>query len=200
MIDREKLILYDFGGLYLNDLKIVVVSDNELTDKQKLGIDKLESQCFSDVDAEEAEECFYAESFVRVLAYSNNEPVGHLRLFRRNIEFDGRDVILGGIGGVCVAEHMREKGIATKMMRKGLKVLRERKCDVACLNADLSKNAYKLYEKIGFRLMSRKISFEDIHRKIRYDDGTMFIPVCSKEIYHHLMNSDKTFHYGKGYW
>lgn len=123
-----------------------------------------------------------------------------VKLFKRDIEFDGRSLALGGIGGVCVAENMRRKGIATEMIRKGLEVLREKGCEVACLNADLSRNVYRLYENIGFKLMDRKISFEDINGKIRYDDGTMFVPLCSKEIFEHIMKSDKTFHYGKGYW
>lgn len=181
-------------------VKFLLVPEGKLTDQQKSSMDKLERECFSDVNPKEAEECFYAESFVRVLAYSKDELVGHLRLFRRNVEFDGRKVVLGGAEGACVTRRMRGRGIATAMMRKGLAVLKRRKCDVACLNADLSKNIYKLYEKLGFRLMDRKISFEDIHRKIRYDSGTMFIPICSKEMYNHIMNSDEIFHYGKGYW
>lgn len=48
--------------------------------------------------------------------------------------------------------------------------------------------------------MNRKVSFADKHGKMRYDKGTMFIPICSKTIHHHVMNSDRTFHFGKGYW
>jgi hypothetical protein len=53
---------------------------------------------------------------------------------------------------------------------------------------------------MGFKLMRRRISFEDAHGKIRYDKGAMFVPICSREIYAHIMSSRKTFHYGKGYW
>ena len=184
----------------MNELRIVIVSEDELNEEQKSCIDRLEKQCFSDVDPEEAD-CFYVESFARVLAYANREIVGHLQLKKRNVEFDGRMVLLGGTAGVCVAEHIRRKGIATELMKTGLKVLKEEGCDVACLNADLSKDVYRFfYEKLGFRLMKRKISFEDAQGKIRYDDGTMFIPLNSKETYNHLMTSKKTFHYGKGYW
>jgi GNAT superfamily N-acetyltransferase len=184
----------------MDNIKVLVVSENELTDQQRLGIGNLERQCFSDVDPKEAEECFYAKSFGRILAYSDDRLVGHLMLIRRNIEFDGRKVSLGGVAGACVTENMRGKGIATKMIKKGLEVLRKEKCDVACLNVDLSKKAYKLYEKLWFRLMNRKISFEDIHGNIRCDNGTMFIPICSEEIYNYIMRSDKIFHYGEGYW
>jgi predicted GNAT family N-acyltransferase len=180
--------------------KTLLISEETLSDEQKLRVEELMKQCFSHVDAREAEECFCAESFARILAYSSDKLVGHLRLFKRNIEFDRMHVALGGIGGVCVSEDMRRRGIATRMVREALKVLKHEKVDVACLNADLSRNGHRFYERIGFRLMDRRISFEDVYGKIRYDDGTMLIPICSKEIYEQIMRSDKTFHYGRGYW
>jgi len=48
--------------------------------------------------------------------------------------------------------------------------------------------------------MNREVSFEEGHGRTRYDEGTMFVPICSKAMCHHIMNSDKTFHHGKGYW
>lgn len=183
-------------------IKIILVPEIELSDQQKQGAEELERQCFSDVDPKEGEECFCAESFARILAYNNNELVGCLTLHKRNMKFDGRELVLGGAVGACVAEYVRGRGIATKMMKKELEILGEQKCDVACLNADSvkRKTAYRLYQRLGFKLMKRKISFEDIHGNIRYDTGTMFIPLRSKEILNHIMNSNKTFHYGKGYW
>lgn len=177
-----------------------MVPENELTNQQKHDIIVLMKECFSHVDPGEAEECFYAESFGRILAFSNDGLVGHLRLFKRIVEFGGIEVKVGGVGGVCVSTGMRGKGIAARMVRKGVQVLRREKVDVACLNADLSRGGDKFYEKLGFVLMKRKISFEDIHGNVRYDDGTMFIPVCSKATYQHIMKSCRTFHYGRGYW
>jgi len=78
-------------------------------------------------------------------------------------------------------QNMRRRKIATRLMQEGLQILKDKSCDVACLNADLTKTAYKFYEKTGFRLINREISFEDIHGRTRYDTGTMFIPICSKE-------------------
>lgn len=97
-------------------------------------------------------------------------------LHKRHIEFAGRKAILGGTAGACVAEHMRERGITSRMMKKGLEVLKEQKCDVACLNADplKRKTAFKLHKNVGFKLMDRKISFEDIHGNI-----SMTLEPCS---------------------
>ena len=109
----------------MNELRIVIVSEDELNEEQKSCIDRLEKQCFSDVDPEEAD-CFYVESFARVLAYANREIVGHLQLKKRNVEFDGRIVFLGGTAGVCVAEHMRRKGIATELWKPASRCLRKK--------------------------------------------------------------------------
>ncbi|OIN93748.1 hypothetical protein AUJ38_03050 [bacterium CG1_02_42_9] len=86
------------------------------------------------------------------------------------------------------------------MLKEGLKLLKKEKCDIACFNVDLKKEAYLLYEKVGFKTMMRKISFENIKGEIKYDAGTMFIPLCSQAVYDYVMQSKNTFHYGKGYW
>ena len=179
---------------------IKTVPEDDLTLEQKTAVEALFAHCFSDVSQEDIDECFIAQSFARVLAYDATSVVGHLRLFKRHVKFEGMDVVLGGLGGVCVSERRRRRKIGTRLMKKGLQVLKDEGSDVACLNADLKKTADKFYEKIGFRLMNRQISFEDAHGKTRYDTGTMFIPVCSREIYSHLMTGTEIFHYGKGYW
>ncbi|EKD65402.1 MAG: hypothetical protein ACD_50C00097G0003 [uncultured bacterium] len=104
------------------------------------------------------------------------------------------------MGGVCVAENMRRHSIATQMLKKGLEILKKEKCDIACLNVDLKKDVRKLYEKAGFTLMDRKISYENSKGVIKFDNGTMFAPILSKQTYDYIMNSTETFHYGKGYW
>ncbi|MBI4163176.1 MAG: GNAT family N-acetyltransferase [Candidatus Aenigmarchaeota archaeon] len=181
------------------NLKIVLKSWNSA--ENDVRVKMLQHHCFSDVDQEYIEECFsFFEGFGILIAIVDDRVVGQAELFKRNIKFNGKKVVLGGIGSICVHQDMRNKGIATKLIRKGLAILKEKKCDVACLNADLSKTVYKLYEKIGFKLMKRKISFEDVHGNLRYDTGTMFIPICSKQLYNHIMKSNETFHYGKGYW
>jgi predicted GNAT family N-acyltransferase len=184
----------------MGNIRFKTIPEDGLTLEQKTAVKALLTHCFSDVSQEDIDECFIAQSFARVLAYEETGLVGHLRLFKRHAEFGGKDVILGGLGGVCVSESLRRRKIGTRLMKKGLQILEDEGCDVACLNADLKKTADKFYEKIGFRLMNKQISFEDVHGKTRYDTGTMFIPVCSREIYNQLMNSEKIFHYGKGYW
>lgn len=181
-------------------LRLVVVPQEKITSEQKEALDRLWKECFSDVHQQYIEENFFARGFARLFAYIDLEIAGTLELYKRNIRFAEKEIILGGMGGVCVTEGMRRKGIATKMLYKGLEVLKKEKCDIACLNVDLTKNTQKLYEKVGFTLMDRKISYENSRGEIKRENGTMFIPVCSKETCDYVMNSTETFHYGKGYW
>ncbi len=188
--------------LSMSSASLILVPESELSAQQKQGLIELERQCFGDVSLKECEECFYAEVHARVLAYSKGRLVGCLILHKRKIEFDGREITMGGAVGACVSSDIRGRGISQKLIKKGLAVLKEQGCDVACLNADLDnrREAFELYKKLGFKLMERRISFEDIHGNLRYDTGTMFIPLNSEELFNHIMNSKSTFHYGKGYW
>jgi hypothetical protein len=86
------------------------------------------------------------------------------------------------------------------MVKRTLIVLSDEHCDVACLNVDLEKKVYPIYEKLGFTMMERDISFENVRGEIVKDKGTMFTPLASPEKYNLIMNSPDTFHYGKGYW
>lgn len=182
------------------DLKTIIVSEKDLSLKQLEEIKLLNKECFANISQEEVDEDFIAESFARVIAYNKNNAVGTLHLYKRDNNFEGKEVVLGGIGGVCVTESERGKGIATKMCEEGLKRLKTEGCDVACLNVDLAKEAYKVYEKLGFTFMEREFSFTNSKGEIKYDTGTMFVPVNSNDIYNLIMNSKETFHYGIGYW
>lgn len=181
-------------------IKIKTILESELSQKELQEIKILHAECFADVSHEEIEEDFIAKSFACIIAYKNGAVVGTLRLFKRLNDFEGRKFTLGGLGGVCVTQKERGQGIASKMCQGGLIKLKEEGCDVACLNVDLIKKVYGLYEKLGFKFMEREFSFTNSKGVKKYDTGTMFIPLNSKEVYDLIMRSKETFHYGVGYW
>lgn len=181
-------------------MSIVFIPEKSLTPVQKEKIENLNEESFGDVSLEEKEENFIAKPFARLIAYLDGIPVGTLQLFKRENSFAGKRVMLGGIGGVCVTEKHRQKGIGKELMQKAVEILRNERCDVACLNVDLEKNANKFYEKVGFELMERDASFENSKGEIIYEPGTMFAPVLSQSIFALIMQSSETFHYGVGYW
>jgi len=182
-------------------LELVFVSLSGLTPGQTQRIKELQKECFSDVSREDIQQCFIAEGFGWIFAYENGIIVGQIELHSRTVLFEGKQVSLGGLGGTCVTAVARTRGIAKAMVKKGLEILRQEKSDVACLNADTEHHTSGgLYHQLGFTLMKRKISFEDVYGNTRYDSGELFIPLCSREIYDFIMKSDKTFHLGRGYW
>ncbi len=182
------------------NLKIVVVPMTKITNSQAIEVKKLQKECFGDVDKEEIKKHFFSKGFARVLAYHQNKLVGILELHKRNCQFENTKFLLGGAAGVCVTDCMRKQGIGSKLIKKGLETLKSEKCALACMNVDLEVAMHGFYEKLGFKMMDREISFDDIDGKRVYEKGAMFTPLNFKEVYDLVMNSSKTFHYGKGYW
>lgn len=172
----------------------------KLIKSQKKAIFKLRKECFSDLDPEELKKHFIAKRFGRIFVHQNKKIIAGTGLFKRYVNFDGKRILLGGLGGVCVLKKYRRRGIATKLVRYGLNILQKKGCDVATLSVDLEKQIYGLYKKNGFKFINRKVSFNDINHKKHYIDGVMFLPLHSQEKYDHIMNSKKNLHMGKGYW
>jgi predicted N-acetyltransferase YhbS len=180
---------------------LAFIQHSRLSRTRRGQVDSLLAECFSHVSRREIRECFFAKGIGRVLALEQNSIVGQVELFVRPVEFAGRRITLGGLGGTCVTSTRRNRGLGHALVRKGLNILRQHKCDIACLNANVRQYPRGgLYHTLGFRLMKRDISFQDIHGRTRYDSGELFIPVCSEELYDTVMNSNRRFHLGPGYW
>jgi predicted N-acetyltransferase YhbS len=185
----------------LRSPKPVFVKIGGLSPAQKQGIRRLQAECFGHISQKEIRECFFAKGFGRILVYDENLIVGQAELFSRPIHFQRMKILLGGVAGTCVTTSKRHRGIGKTIVRQGLDILQERKCDIACLNANVQKYPRGgLYYSLGFRVMNRRVSFEDMHGKMRYDTGEMFVPIGSQAIYNTVMTSEKTFHIGRGYW
>lgn len=181
--------------------KFVYVNARRLSGSQKRRIRELQRECFSKVNRKEIAECFIAKAFAWVFAYERNVIVGQIELFSRKVEFEGQKILLGGLGGTCVTGLARNRGVGSKLVREGIKILTGRKCDIACLNVNIKDYpSGGLYYRLGFRLMRRPVTFIDAHGKMRCDNGEMFAPICSNNVYKSVMNSQSTFHVGRGYW
>lgn len=179
---------------------IELVKAGELTPSQQIGLDALNGECFSDVPAQEIAENFIAEPFASLFAMIGNQVISRVALFKREVIFEGQKIMLGGIGGICVTTTHRHHGVASSMLKRALATLKTEACDVACLNVDLEKKVYRVYEKLGFKMMNREISFENVRGEIVQGAGTMFIPINAPDKYEFIMNSSSTFHCGRGHW
>ena len=99
----------------------IFVQTVELSQSQRSRINELQRNCFSRVSREEIEECFIAPSFGWIFANENGAIIGQLELFSRKVLFDGKEVVLGGMGGTCVTTSARERGIAKEMVKMDLR-------------------------------------------------------------------------------
>jgi hypothetical protein len=59
----------------------------------------------------------------RVLAYSDDELVSHLRVIERVSILDGKNVLAGGIGAVMTAPGQHGKGFATLALRESERLI-----------------------------------------------------------------------------
>ena len=186
-----------------SEARIVVARTNELTEAQRAAMHALQVTCFSDVPYEELMEDFVAESFAKVLAYLGEELVGCVSVFKREIEYEGRRMVLGGFGGTCTRADLRRRGIGTRVCRAATNLLREEHCDVAFLAA--APGTERFYAQFGFGPLGKPYTFVNARGVTKqpdtWDDG-MLAPVCSGTLFHHILGGQTPLHLGpeKGYW
>ncbi len=189
------------------DLRVEPVYHDDLTEAQRRSVRDLQDRCFPD-DPEgeiwENEEYFVARSIAKVLAYSGGELVGCVSVFRREIEHERRQVVLGGFGGTCTREDMRGRGVGTRVCEVAMDCLRREGCDVATLAVDPESGTDRFYERFGFVLLGKPFVFVTARgeRKVPERDVAMLAPVLSQEVFGHVVRSRSPLDIGpeKGYW
>ena len=147
---------------------IELVKASELSESQQSGFDALSKECSGEVTEQEIVENFIVEPFAYFFAMDGKQMISHVALFKREVEFAGQKILVGGIGRVCVSSTHRHHGVVSSMLKRALLVLREEKCDVAYLHVDSSKKTYPVYETLGFKLINQ-------------DHGAMFAQISSSE-------------------
>ena len=130
--------------------------------------------------------------FAYVICYKDNEMVGVVNLLKRKIIFKGEKILLGGFGGVCIHIKYRRQGIALRLLKEGMKILKINKCDIAFLNTDIKKLG-TLYGKVGFVPLGRKYKATGLSNKVYEDAGGMIAPICSKEIFNKVLKDTNIF-------
>jgi len=130
--------------------------------------------------------------FGYVISYKDNEIVGVLNLHTRKIKTKTQDIVLGGLGGMCTHSKFRRQGIATQLLKRGMKVLEDNKCDIAFLCTDL-KTLAPLYARVGFVPLNRKYKATGATGKIYTDEEGMIAPVNSKTIFRQVLENTEPF-------
>ncbi len=143
---------------------------------------------WSERDIAKYHEKYYSKPKAYVVAYEGDQMVGCINLLERSITFDGEDVLLAGIGGVCVHFDFRGRGIAKEMLRKGFEQFKIWNCDIAYLCTDPERLG-KMYASVGFIALNRKYKFTGKSGKEYIHDGAMIAPVNSGAKFHKVLGS-----------
>jgi predicted GNAT family N-acyltransferase len=147
----------------------------------------------------EEEEKFYSEPRVWILAFEKDQIIGTTALHQRKIQFNKKDIILGGIGRVCTRKDRRRQGIAALMLKDAIKTLKSWGCDVAFLCAN-RKESGTLYEQAGFIPLSKSYTYHGRSGKVYEESNGMIAPLKSPSIFKEIIASRQKLHLGPGNW
>lgn len=145
------------------------------------------------------EEKYFSQPKAWLLVFGNGRIIGRALLHKREIEFAGEKIILGGFGGVCTAKNERRKGIASTMLKEGMRILKKWNCDIAYLCADVEKVG-PLYSHIGFVPLNKLCVYKGKSGKVYEDEYGLIAPVNSRRLFKEVLNSKEKFNLGLGNW
>lgn len=147
----------------------------------------------------ELKERFFSQPKAWLLVFEEEEIIGTILLHKRRVKFNDQDVILGGIGRVCTRKDKRSQGIATAMLKKAVKILKEWGCDIAYLCADIEKTG-ALYAKVGFMALNKPYTYYGRSGLLYEGISGMIAPINSSDIFKKVLHSKQRLHIGKGNW
>lgn len=148
---------------------------------------------------EEEEEKFYSLPKAWLLVFEEDQISGTTALHQRKIQFNNKDIVLGGIGRVCVRKDQRRQGTAAQMLKEAVKTLKEWECDVAYLCANI-KESGALYLKAGFVPLNRPYTYHGQSGKLYEGINGMIAPINSPGIFEEILHSEEKLHLGHGNW
>jgi len=147
----------------------------------------------------EEEEKFTSQPKAWLLVSENDQVIGITALHQRKIQFDNKEIVLGGIGRVCTRKDRRRQGIANQMLEEAVKILREWGCDMAFLCANV-KESGDLYAQVGFVPLNKPYTYSGRSGKLYEEINGMIAPLNSFEIFKEVLQSSRKLHLGPGNW
>lgn len=144
-------------------------------------------------------ERFFSQPKAWLLAFKDDQIIGTILLHKRRTNFKNQELILGGIGRVCTRKDKRNQGIATAMLKKAVKILKEWGCDIAYLCADIEKTG-ALYAQVGFVPLNKPYTYFGQSGTLYEGTSGMIAPINSSDIFNDVLHSEQKLHIGKGNW
>ncbi len=178
---------------------------NSLPLKFKPQINKLWYDNFragkSQREIKEGEDKFFSSPFALLLAIEKNYIIGTVRLFNREVSYNKKKVILGGVGGVCTRKDRRKRGIATTLLKRAMEELNAKKCDIVFLCTDASNpKRVRLYSQVGFVILKKPYVYFGRSGERYIEKNGMIAPLRSRVKFNLIINGKKLFNIGNGNW
>lgn len=144
-------------------------------------------------------ERFFSRPLAWLLVFEKDKIVGRILLHKRKVEYKERDIVLGGLGGVCTSRNRRMQGIATMMLKEAIERLKEWGCDMAFLCANIQKTG-SLYARAGFVPLNKPYTYHGRSGRLYEENNGMIAPLNSLKIFKEVLNSKEKLHLGAGNW
>jgi ribosomal protein S18 acetylase RimI-like enzyme len=145
--------------------------------------------------------CSEADIVSYILVKDAQHVIGETRVYKRSIQYEGRQILLGGIGSVGTHPDKRRQGVAIAMLTKAMDLLDQHTCDVVYLCADTYNEALmRLYEQFGFTRLDKTHTYLGKSGKRHTDRDGMVAPMRATDVYKKILAGTKAFDIGVGNW
>ncbi|MCA9383000.1 GNAT family N-acetyltransferase [Candidatus Dojkabacteria bacterium] len=177
------------------EIKIYPENSDEL--KSLLVSFKIDNDdCLSDLDPIDIEDRYYDKCFAIVAAIIDEQMVGRIKLYQRELKYNDQSLIMGGIGGVRVKPEFRRKGIAGEMMHRAMQELEAVGCDFVFLSA-AQEIMGDFYKRFGFSPLQEKYKLKGKSGKLYLEDGGMIASISNESVVEDILNSKDSFYIGE---
>ncbi len=188
----------------MEELTIKILSYPLSDEFLKQEVEKLLHESFNTsprANIQEVKDAHYSAPAEYILISKNTELVGIQMIFLREAVFENQHIIIGGLGGLCVKEEFRGRGIARQLLSIAMEEMKRLSCDISMLFTNVHNPQYvKLYNTYGFQILDREYMFINRVGKVCKAKSAMIAPINSNEKYNILLNSDSIIDIGAGEW
>jgi len=178
-----------------------------LPEEIKVQVDELLDMCFGVKSGQspqrlvEKKDKFFTIPIAYLLAIENNLVIGVIELYKREISYLEEKIILGGFGGVCTAKNKRKRGVATALLKRGMRELKSESCDIAYLCTDVDDpGMLTIYSQVGFTPLNKPYTYLGKSGKRYTEEDGLIAPVKSKDKYNFVVEGKEIFNIGIGNW
>ena len=144
------------------------------------------------------EERFCSQPKAWLLVFERDQIIGGIKLYKRKVIFNNREVILGGVGSVCTRIDKRNQGIASSMLREAVRILKKWECDIAYICANIEMGSF--YGQEGFVPLNKPYTYYGWSGKLYEGYKGMIAPLNSSIIFEEVLSTKHKLHLGQGDW